>query len=188
MATSGLEFHWFPNPLVVAEDIKAGAFAVNNLEIPMELSIVPAGDAMTRTFGEEGPGWAAWAESYAPFALAYPNVGILWQTGDLLGSVADEANFVVTPRTLSWTGATSPDYWRFHEEGTSKMPARKFVGLDEIAIAEIYAIFGEYLDGIVSEMAGHGFTHAPTGRGSTIRGPGGRFAPMNTASNFGSFV
>ncbi len=178
MASSGLSFHWFPSPLVVAKDIKAGALALNDFAEPLALSIDPASGAITRTFDTEGPGWAAWSPTYEDFAMAYPNVGILWQSGELVGSVTDDGNYAVTMHTLEWTGAASPFYWEFHERGTKKMPARQFVGLDEEAIAEITVIFDAYLDSVVAEMAGEGFTFAGSGRGSKIRSPTGQFSSM----------
>lgn len=168
-----LEFGWHPSPLVVAEDLAQAAILLHDFEIPLQLSIDPASKALERRFDNEGPGWAPWAESYAPFAEAYPNVGILWQSGDLVGSVVDEGNYDVGITTLEWTGAESPFYWEFHQMGTRKMPARPFVGLDEVAIAEITVIFDEYLGVVADVAAGHSFE--PKGRGSRIRGAGGRF-------------
>lgn len=81
-------------------------------------------DKIRDIFLQEGPGW----EELAPSTLQtrmYPEKPILEQTGALMESVIDNPIIVATRRQLLY-GTTNP-YARYHEDGTSKMPARPFI-------------------------------------------------------------
>lgn len=167
---SFIEFEWEPKPAFVAEQYFAAAAALEDLEIPLAESLPVVAAGIDQVFAQEGPGWAGWAESYAPIA-EQENVGILEKTGALRSGAASEGSLAVEGHAIFFTGAGAPDYWIFHEEGTSKMPARPFVTLTPESEEGVMEIFAAWLDSVV------GFE--TTGRGQTIlRGPGGRFIPQ----------
>jgi len=161
-----LDIEWSPSPAVVASDFYASAEALENLEVPLTASIPAVIGGIQQIFDSEGPGWAAWSESYAPYAQAH-NVGILDQTGDLKESTGDPGDYAVIGDVLGFTGATSPAYWIFHQEGTSKMPARPFVSLTPESEMEVISIFEEWLASVISvesTSAGRVIFRAPSGR------------------------
>lgn len=136
-------FH--PSPLVVSKEFAALADAIEHPEIPLRMSVPVIAAGIQRRFVEQGPGWAPWAESYAPYAETH-NRGILWQTGELEASVNDLSNYMVAENALFWTGEASPWYWLFHQEGTIKMPSRPFVGADEETENAVVGVFTAWLD------------------------------------------
>ena len=99
-------------------------------------------------FLQEGPGWAPLAESTIK-SRKYPGLPILQQTGALMQSVIDHPVIVISQNELTY-GTNNP-YAHFHEEGTSKMPERPFLGpaqeqvLDEIRQAYITYLFQDFI-------------------------------------------
>lgn len=162
-----LQLQWAPSPLAYAEDFYAGAAALENLEVPLAASLPAVIGGIQSIFDAEGPGWAPWAESYASQA-EQTNAGILDRTGALRESTGDESNYVVISDTLAWTGAGAPGYWGFHQEGTSKMPARPFISLTPESEMAVLSIFSAWLASVVSIEA------TKAGR-IVFRGPRGRF-------------
>lgn len=163
-----IDFLWAPEPAVVAEDFYASAAMLEDLEVPLTASLPAVIGGIQQIFDAEGPGWAPWAESYAPVA-SRENTAILNKTGALRGSTSDEGNYAVITDTLSWVGGGAPAYWGFHMEGTSRMPARPFIGLTPESEMAVLAIFAEWLESVISMST--------TGAGQIVfRTPGGQFA------------
>ena len=80
---------------------------------------------LRQIFDREGPGWAPLSQSTLRSRLI-PNLPILQQTGALMASVVDHP-FIETRRKALLFGTENP-YAHFHEFGTSRMPARPFLG------------------------------------------------------------
>lgn len=140
---------WSPEPIVVAEDFFAAAAAVEDLEVPLMASIPVVSEGIQSIFDAEGPGWAPWAESYAPIAEA-ENVGILHKTGALRSGAANPSSYAVAGDTLGFTGGSAPDYWLFHQTGTRMMPARPFISLTPESEVGVMEIFETWLIAIVN--------------------------------------
>lgn len=111
-------------------------------------------DASER-FGAEGPGWAPLAESTI---ARKGNDRILFETGSLLASLAElggEHVEVITDSSLVMSSSLTTDGGRnlaeLHQEGTSRMPARKVVDVTEaqrrahIRIIQRYIVDGTAL-------------------------------------------
>lgn len=158
-----LEFDWHPEPLVVADDIDLLAEQLDNMSVPLHESMIPVLGAVEQRFEDEGPGWAEWAENYAETAGS-TNVGILWKSGDLVEGATSAGSYLVTNHEIIWTGGDAPPYWIFHQEGTVKMPARPFIGLDDQAENEIVAIFAAWMDGAVAASRSGGGIRSSSGR------------------------
>lgn len=84
---------------------------------------------MGRQFATEGGyasgGWAHLSPDYAAWkAVAYPGKGILQATGKLRRA-ASEPSRTVTPNSLVLT--IHSDYLKYHQDGTSNMPARPLI-------------------------------------------------------------
>lgn len=90
-------------------------------------------DRIRNTFLQEGPGWARLAPSTLR-TRKYPDLPILQQTGSLMHSVVDNPVIQSTRRQLLY-GTNNP-YAVYHERGTSKMPARPFLGPSRQAVIE----------------------------------------------------
>lgn len=186
-----IEFDWYPEPIVVANEYYQAAAELENLSVPLSLSLPEVIAATGRHFADEGPGWQDWAESYVNFAEAH-NEGILHQEGTLLEGATSPESYDVLDDSIVWTGAAAPETWIWHEEGRPNrrrggtLPARPFIGLDEQAEVAIEAIFLAWLDSIIAGMGtlkGLSGVAVPAGSrvanvgvsGFRFRGSGGRF-------------
>ena len=95
-----VEFEWYPEPLVVAGQIDDIANALENLNIPLTLSLPEVSAAIQRQFDSEGEGsWPYWSEKYAPFAEAN-NEGILIQSGALVEGATSEYKYTTLSNPL----------------------------------------------------------------------------------------
>lgn len=99
-------------------------------------------------FLQEGPGWAPLDASTLK-SRKYPGLPILQQTGALMRSVVNHPVITISQNQLTY-GTNNP-YAEYHEEGTSKMPARPFLGpaqdevLDEIRQAYIRYLLQDFI-------------------------------------------
>lgn len=81
-----------------------------------------------------GEAWAPWAASYA--ATRRKGSGLLVDTGRLLGSIAHQVF------GLTAVVGTNVPYGEWLQSGTSKMPARPYIGLSEANRAELETMIG----------------------------------------------
>lgn len=168
-----IEMKWYPDPMVVANEFRAMADHIEDMTEPLEASAEPIAGAMQRTIEEQGHGqWPPWAESYAPTAAVTNIGGMLWRFGELYSSLDNIDNFLVVDNMLFFEGEAMPQYGWWNQEGAERsrggnLPARPFIGMDEIAEAEIIGIFEAWL-------FGEGFSISAKGQ---IRTPSGRFGP-----------
>ena len=80
---------------------------------------------LRETFAQEGPGWQPLALSTLRSRL-YPGLPILQQTGALMDSIVNNPVIRISQNELTY-GTVNP-YAQYHEQGTSRMPARSFLG------------------------------------------------------------
>lgn len=147
---------WFdmtPDPMVYSTRLVGIANEVRDTTIPlMAAKEQMQADIRERFITEtdpDGQPWADWAPSYEPVALSYPNIGILRRTEELYEAATDDAAFTISNDTLYHEAEGLPDYAMYHRTGTSKMPAREFLGVSRVAEGMIYGIFGNWFDRII---------------------------------------
>jgi hypothetical protein len=180
------------DPFLVAEEIDIADVKLRAFRVPLtQARAVIRSDVVERFETEtdpEGNPWAEWSESYRPRAER-ENVGILRKesahhepagTPSLFEAVSDLSTYAIRSRGISQAaigggdialvGSNLPDYWVYHQDGTSNMPARPFFGVSEEAEATIYTIFDDHVDRSLAGMVRR--TGQPIIR--TERGP--RFA------------
>lgn len=190
-----LDYHWAePEPEIVAQRLISLAGELEELAEPMTV----AGDITRRDIQENfqtqsdpsGTPWQAWAESYEPWALAHGSGRILNLEGHLQEAIGSPSAFIPTNEGLFLDTSGLPEYWAWNNFGAydratrslgkdqfgdiggfaNPLPERPFVGLSEEARVKIDAIFFAWVEGEI--------TIAMSGRGSKLRGPGGRFVKM----------
>jgi phage gpG-like protein len=196
--TGTISFDWAPEPLVVANELRGMAEALDNMMAPLQASRAIAVADMNERFetktSPEGEPWAPWSASYA---ARNPPGSLLERTGAMRGAATSPDAFEVTVYDgggeVMFSGAGLPEYWIYHQMGAIRqsltgearkfieefsgeaidnvLPARPFVGISEKAQIAIIDVFDEWFGGIV------GFYMHPGG-GVQRRLPSGRFGPM----------
>ena len=153
-------FTWEPDPVVLGDAILNVAQALRDRLPAMELarqSVID--DVRARFRSKTDPDWVpwdAWADSYAPVAEAYPNIDMLRRDDILYQSVTSEDAYVVTEDTLFFEAGDMPEYGVWHQEGrpdrktksgaANPLPKRAFLGLSDVAEAEIWGDFSLWFD------------------------------------------
>lgn len=89
---------------------------------------------------EQSPDGDAWAGLAASTLRQKKTSAILRETGTLVGSVAKQQ---VTAKSVTVGASTA--YGIYHQTGTSKMPARPFIGIAERHKPEIKRIIVEHI-------------------------------------------
>jgi hypothetical protein len=78
--------------------------------------------------------------------------------------------------TLALVGSSLPDYWVYHQEGTSRMHARPFIGISDDGEEIIYSILDTHVEGTL---------RGATTTGQPIFGMPGVRATFGSTSVFG---
>ena len=123
--------------------IKRLAEKTSNLSAPMR----KAGSYMERetklNFAKQSdPDGAPWAPLAASTLRRKKSGAILRETGALAGSIT------MTASSNQATVAVGTNYAIYHQSGTSKMPARKMIGINEGKhVPKIREIFEDYFSG-----------------------------------------
>jgi hypothetical protein len=165
------------DPILVADAIEFAGRAEADFTAPLTISRrVIANDIEERFITEtdpEGNPWEPWADSYRDRA-AYENVGILEKTAEyhkdpgpsLRDAASDMDNLVMRTRGVSsaaigggdiaFIGSNLPDYWIYHQEGTSRMLARPFIGISDDAEEIIYSILDMHVGGTLAGATAKG--------------------------------
>lgn len=184
-----LDLHWQPDLRIVAAQFDQYAEMVSNFAVPLaEVAVLASKDARAR-FEREGyasPGdWPDWSDDYKAIRDQLPGEGttILDLTGRMRAHASDPASYEVDVAggfsagfgELHYVPDSELDY--YHQEGTSKMPARPFIGLASISQSMI--AFEQWLDAVFADFGtgvrpGESMVVLP-GVGIRFRGAGGKF-------------
>jgi hypothetical protein len=176
-----VEFHIYPDPLLVANRLDSTAREILEDPGPMLSSLGLLQASIERAFIEQGPGWDPWSLSYAE-SMGRRKHGplpgqdsILIREAVLFESVSDGGNYEIGHDHIAWTGEAAPDYSGFHLEGTEKMPERNFLRVDDIAQEAIHEEWSHWLYDIVEEIATSVAAFSRSGEFIGYRGARGRF-------------
>jgi phage virion morphogenesis protein len=115
---------------------------LDNLQVPMKRAATYMVRETQLNFAKQstpdGAGWAA----LAPSTLLHKKSGaILRESGALAASIS----IVEVSSSRAIVGSSGVDYGIFHQMGTSKMPAREFIGISDRHTSKIKEIFEAYL-------------------------------------------
>lgn len=155
--STAVSFTWVPDPSIHAETFFAQASLIRNTAVPIAAaSSVVRADIQERFETETDPygrKWDDWSSSYYPAAMAYPNEGILKQSGDLFRAAISSKATLVTEDTVFYETGALPSYGLAHESGLpdrkTPLPQRAFLGLSEESAAQIYGLFEEWFNDII---------------------------------------
>lgn len=186
---STVHVEWSPDPIVFGEALIEAASDVADLKLPIGLAAQEVqADIRERFDTETDPEWTPWdkwADSYAPVAEGYPNIGILQRDGTL-ADMAEKA-VVVTDDTVFFEEGSIPEYGVWHQEGRpdrrtkqgtpNPLPERRFLGLTDESVVFIYGVFEDWFDQIIDVY----YTRTGKwGRRHARRGAEGTFIPRDT--------
>lgn len=179
----GVTFTWNPDPAYFAERLSTVGAALENRALPLAIASETMQADIRERFDTEtdpsGEPWEDWSETYYPVAEAYPNIGILQQSGELRDAASSSEAMVVTNDTVFYQTRLLPHYGLAHESGTDQLPQRSFLGMSDEAAATVFATFGEWFDNSIDLFTTRkgriGIRHA-------LRGAGGGFV---SRSSFG---
>jgi hypothetical protein len=170
---------WSPDPIVFGDAILQVEEGLRHTEMPMALAMQEVqGDIRERFETETNPDgtpWAPWAESYENFAIEFPNIGVLRQTGELAEKA--ENALLINGDTLFFDEG---QIW--HQEGRERskggtLPERRFLGLSKETVRFIYAAFIDWFDNVVDLFE---TSTGRIGRRHARRGPSGTFIPRGS--------
>jgi len=185
--TAAITFTWEPDPTIYANTFMMQASLLENTVVPIAAAGSVVRADIQRRFETEtdpqGKKWEDWSQSYTPTAMAYPNEGILKQSGDLFRAAISTSATLITNDTVFYETGNLPHYGLAHESGLmdrkNSLPQRAFLGLSDESAATIYGLFGEWFDDIIRLY--------PTPGGVKTRhsfravGGGGFFLPRSAA-------
>lgn len=151
MAAGVLTFEWYPDPLVIAEEYRIAAIALEDLSVPLEESVPVVGESMRRNI--ESGDFVGWKDTYRrkveQMAARGEHTGrMLQKTTALVDSVSDPGNFAVEGDNLIWTGEAAPSYAELVHFGSPERYTsgpRPFIGLTPDAEVEVLAVFERWL-------------------------------------------
>lgn len=155
--TTPITFTWVPDPSIHANTFFTQASLLQNTAVPIAAaSSVVRADIQERFETETDPfgrKWEDWSSSYTPVAMAYPNEGILKQSGDLFRAAISSKATLVTEDTIFYETGALPSYGLAHEAGLpdreNPLPQRAFLGVDAESRATIFGLFEEWFDDII---------------------------------------
>ena len=143
---------FYPQAIATANAIDQIERSFHDFHEPLVQSLREVIITSVRTnFNVEGrPAWQELAESTVrKRGTSHP---ILTNTGALKSESTNEQNWTVTTDDVSLTGLDSAvPYAAYNQAGTSKMPAREFVSLQERDMTEIERVFSEWIDRKIAE-------------------------------------
>lgn len=155
-------------PLVVAEEIDLAESRLSRFRNPLVAARREVREAIKRRFDTEtdpdGVPWAQYSPKYQETANR-ENIGKLhkfpeYHRGDqeqLYDAATDINAYIINSHSMSFgaysggdialVGEALPDYWVYHQDGTVKMPARPFLGIDAEGEEIITGIFDAHVEG-----------------------------------------
>jgi len=179
---STVEFYWTPDPVLYAERLNAVAASLENRVIPLAAASEAIRADIQERFETEtdpsGAPWEDWAETYQPYAEAYPNEGILKQTTELEEAATATEATVVTNETVFYRTNALPHYGLAHDLGLpdrkNPLPQREFLGMSDEAVGEIMGSFYQWFEGSLDLFVRRGRIAVANRDPSS-----GRFAPAD---------
>ena len=168
-----ITFTWNPDPAVFANRFYAVADALEDRTIPLaaasETMQQDIRDRFLTETAPDGTPWESWSENYRPYAEAYPNQGILTQSGALQDAASSPEAMVVTKDTVFYQTTLLPHYGLAHDQGLEGLPKREFIGMSDEAAMIVMGEFSEWFDRSIDLYA---TSTGKIGRRHAIRGPG----------------
>lgn len=198
-------FNWAPSPILVAQDIEAGARYLNNMSLPLmaarDIGIEDVRENFEGEHDPDGVPWEPWSPSYAESGQT--GIGILKRTMDLMGSSTSTSAWPITARELFFSFGALPEYGIYHQTGAERRSAGKGISRAKALELESLASRAGFAEGVdysntlpARPFAGisvesqfkiidifdawfGGAIGLAVGRSGAIqtRGPGGRFGP-----------
>jgi len=187
-----ITFNWYPEPIVIANQLRTMAGALMQMEGPLEgaraISQQNIGEHFDTKTGPDGQSWPEWSESYAESGRG---VELLEQSGALRAAATAPSAFHINV----WNGggelffdADLPSYGLAHHSGLSgrtnrwgapsPLPARPFIGLSEDAEIAIVETFDAWVGSIVGGFSSGIYVHEHTpSHWVQTRLPSGRWGP-----------
>jgi phage gpG-like protein len=184
---SVVTYEWEPDPIVFADAILTVDTALRNpapaLLMSKELAQEDIRERFLTETDPQGGKWQEWSENYTPIAEAFPNDGILRQTGELYDAATSDTAFIVTQDTVFYQ-TNMPERGMWHQEGrwdrktrgggSNPLPDRPFLGLTEETAQLIFVTFRDWFDHAIDLFETR---TGRIGRRHSIRGPAGTFIP-----------
>lgn len=183
MAEEFLTVDWYPEPVVIAEELDHIGVMISNFTVPLTRSVPVVGEQIKQII-EDGD-FVEWQPSYAKRVEKDVERGdhtglMLQKSRDLVNSVANKGNYAITSTTLDWTGNAAPKYAEevhFGAPTAFTSGPRNFIGLTEEGEAEVYAIFYEWLDEVAVWSEAPVIGELATGQPIHMTEKGPRFGP-----------
>lgn len=166
MATRGgtvVSYEWSPDPVVEQMAIFSVAEALRDPALPLMLAKERTQEDIVQHFQMEsdpsGFPWEDWAESYAPRAQEFPNIGILRRTDELYEQATSDRAFIISNDAVFYDASVIPERGIWHQEGRplrmtrggapNPLPKREFLGLSPETETYIMAAFVDWFDNAV---------------------------------------
>jgi len=188
---ASIDLKWSPDPMVFRDAIMEVDAALSHPEVAMALAgqevLADIRERFMTETAPDGTPWQDWSEKYEEFALAFPNMGILRQTGALFEAATSEEALIVSGDSLFYDMNALPEYGEWHQTGLpdrtmkggkpNPLPQRPFAGLSEQARTTIFVVFKEWFDGAIALFS---TATGRVGMRHQMRGAGGRFMTRST--------
>ncbi len=161
--SSYITYTWVPDPVVFADSIFAVADAINDFGIPLMYAKERVQADIRQAFETEtspdGDKWKEWADSYKSYAEAYPNAGILRQSGELYQDATGDDAFTVSNDSVFYHAENIPERGIWHQEGRpgrktkggkpNPLPKRAFLGVSMVTQGMIFKAFDDWFEGVI---------------------------------------
>ena len=156
-----IHFSWFPDPVVVADDLVAASAAIEDVSVPLELCIPEVANNIKSHFVDQGVptgSWPPWAVAGVPgpakpYQKDYTGNALMRLSGDTMERAGSPASYAVVGNNLEYIPGGMDEL--FHSSGPylRNIWERPFVGLDEGGINECFATFRNWLIHIVQRAS-----------------------------------
>lgn len=185
-----IDFQWYPEPVVLADELDRGAVALHDMNVPLAESIPLITANVESRFESGGDGeWQPWAVEgeegpVKAYQQDYRGYRLLDRTGDMKGHATSESSYAIVGNTIQYVPSGIKDEI-FHSEGPylRNIWERPFIGLNEAGIDEVEGVFAKWISSILAGTAAKRGTESlagveafsKSGKFIGFRGPGGRF-------------
>lgn len=159
-----------PDPEILESQMVEMAGLIHDMTGPLEATRGLLAAGIARSFrtqtDPEGNPWVAWSASYEPRALREIESGvhlgqILERSLRLRDTATSEYAFFVSYDSVFFSWEALPEYGVLHQFGGmagkgANVPARAYVGIDELDQARITGLFESYIDYVLGGMTSRG--------------------------------